>query len=84
MIPSPKDRFLADAALSKRHADMVGTSDFADAMDKAMLEYSAQCARSNSPSKAGLLLQGAHEFARVFCDLSVPRMKTATKDPDNL
>lgn len=84
MIPSPKDRFLSDASLSKRHADTVGTSEFVAAMDAALLEYGAQCSRSNSPSKAGLLLQGAHEFARVLCELSEPRIRTTIKDRDNL
>lgn len=83
MIPSPKDRFLADTTLSKHHADMVSSSQFAATLDAALLEYAIQTARGN-PSKAGLLLQGAHEFSRVFCELSEPRLRPVTKDRDNL
>lgn len=84
MIPSPKDRFLADTVLAKHHADMVSSSQFAAALDASLREYSAQCARSKSPSKAGLLLQGAHDFVDVFCNLAEKIVIPATKDRDNL
>lgn len=84
MIPSPKDRFLVDVALAKHHADTVGTSQFATALDAALLEYGAQCSREKVPAEGALLLRGAHEFARLFCELSQPRTENKTIDRDNL
>lgn len=80
MIRTPKERFLADAALAKWHADTVSTPEFAAALEAALLEYSAQCAKSE-PS---LTLRGAHEFARLFCNLSTPITRPTTIDRDNL
>lgn len=84
MIPSPKERFLADAALAKQHADLVASSRFIVALDAAMLEYAIQCSRVNPPGEGGLLLRGANEFARMFCELANPRIKPTTVDRDNL
>lgn len=84
MIPSPKDRFLSDSTLYKWHADLVSTSQFASALDAALLEYGSKCSRENNPADAGLLLRGAHEFATTFCQLSEPRMRLEIKDRDNL
>lgn len=84
MILSPKDRFLANAELSKAHSNTVSSSHFSIALDAALLEYSAQCSREKNPADAGLLLRGAHEFVVTFCDLSEPRMRFETKDRDNL
>lgn len=84
MIPSPKDRFLADATLAKRHADTVGTSQFSAALDAALLEYGARCAKEKIPGDAGLLLRGAYEFSLVLCELAEPRTRTVIKDRDNL
>lgn len=83
MIPSPKDRFLSDVVLAKHHTDTVSTTQFAAALDAALLEYGAQCSRGKR-KQAGLLLRGAHEFARLFCELSQPRTQTKTIDRDNL
>lgn len=84
MIPSPKDRFLADVTLAKHHANTVSSSEFVEAIDAALLEYAAQCSREKVPSDGGLLLRGAHEFARLFCELSQPRTENKTIDRDNL
>lgn len=84
MIPTPKERFLSDGALAKRHADMVATSEFAVALDAALLEFAAKCARTAVPGEGGLMLKGAHEFARVFCELSMPATMISTRDRDNL
>lgn len=84
MIPTPKDRFLADAALSKAHSDTVNSTPFSAALDAALLEYSARCAREPDSGVGSLLLRGAHEFSRVLCELSEPRTRNVTKDQDNL
>lgn len=84
MIPSPKERFLADAALAKQHADLVASSRFIVALDAAMLEYAIQCSRVNPPSDGGLLLRGARQFVFVFCELANPQTKPTTVDRDNL
>lgn len=84
MIPSPKERLLADAGLAKWHADTVNTPQFVASMDAALGEYSAQCSRVSSPSDGGLMLRGAHEFVRLFCNLSTPVTRPTTKDRDNL
>lgn len=84
MIPSPKERFLADATLTKHHANTVASSQFIAAFDAAMGEYSMQCSAAKNPTEAGLLLRGAHEFARIFCELANPRTRTVTVDRDNL
>lgn len=86
MIPSPKERFIADAALAKTHADTVGSTAFVQALDAALLEYGAQCARHAMPGvdESGLLLRGAHEFARLLTTLAEPRTRETTHDRDNL
>lgn len=84
MIPSPKDRFLADAALSKTHSDTVSSTPFAVALDAALLEYGKRCSKEKQPEVGGTLLRGAYEFAEVFCNLSEPRKQSTVYDPDNL
>lgn len=84
MIPSPKERFVADASLAKKHADMVASSSFIAALDATMLEYAAKCSRTAVPGEGGLLLRGAQEFSRLFCELANPIPTLATRDRDNL
>lgn len=84
MILTPKERFLADATLSKWHIDTVTTPQFTAALDAALLEYGAQCSREKVPADGGLLIRGAHEFANLFCRLSTPVNRPVTRDRDNL
>lgn len=81
MIPPPKDRFLANVALAKHHADTVGTSQFAVALDAALLQYGEKCSKDEN---GALLLRGAYEFTRIFCDLSEKRTEVKPVDRDNL
>lgn len=84
MIPNPKQRFLDSTAVAKWHADLVAKSEFIQALDAAKLEYADACAKAMSPGDVGLMLRGATEFARIFCELSMPLKTRTIKDHDNL
>lgn len=84
MIQSPKERFLSNAAASKAHADTVTTPAFQDAIEAALLEYSAKCSRETAPDSGHFKSQGAFEFAKLLCNLHVPRQTPTPRDYDNL
>lgn len=84
MMPSPKERFLANAASAKAHSDTVASAAFVQALDAAMLEYASVCASQANPSEGGLMLRGAKGFASVLCGLAMPLSRPKVSDRSNL
>ena len=86
MIPSPKARFLADSESAKRHADIVTSASFQDAIESCLLEYIGKCALTTvpTPDACHWKAQGAVEFATALCSLHNPRSDYSPQDFDNL
>lgn len=82
---TPKQRFCEVPDYISKHRDLVDSATFQRACDFAMLEMTRQLSDTadsvNSSVPAALMLRGAHEFLKVFRDLSekpqdLPRVAT--------
>jgi len=71
---SPKERFLQSSDQTNKHRDLVDSETFQRGCDFAMLEMtrllSDQVNNANESIPAALMLRGAHEFLKVFRNLS--------------
>lgn len=79
-----KEKFLANPAASKQHADAVASSWFHEAIQIALLECSSKWAKESVPESGHYKTQGAFEFLEVFVALSRPSTPAVRKDLDNL
>ena len=71
---TPKERFCEAADSVTKHRDLVDSVEFQRGCDFAMLEMtrllSDQVNTANESIPAALMIRGAHEFVKVFRNLS--------------
>lgn len=79
-----KDRFLANADFSKKHADAVASEWFQEAMRTALLDASMETSLEDDAVKGHYMQRGALAFVRIFNGLSKPVTAATKKDLDNL
>lgn len=84
MIPSPKERFLANPTLKHALGNIVANPDFHAALEAAQLAYAEQCSREDGADAGYWKSRGAFEFVKVLCNLHNPPVERVHKDLDNL
>ena len=84
MIPSPKERFLANARAAKEHADLVANPSFQHAVDTALRVFAEQCDHTDGADAGYWRTRGAFEFVRVLNTLHELPVTRGRKDFDNL
>lgn len=84
MIPTPKERFLANPALKQELGNIVANPAFQAAVEAALLTHSQNCANEDGPDAGYWKNKGAFEFVKVLSNLHNPVLKREHKDLDNL
>ncbi len=71
---TPKARFLQSSDNAQKHRDLVDSVPFQRGCDFTMLEMAKELANASNDSgsaiPAALMLRGAHEFLKIFRNLS--------------
>lgn len=84
MIPTPKERFLANPALKQELGNIISNPSFQSALEAALLTHAQNCAHEDGPDAGYWKTKGAFEFVKVLCSLHNPAVERAFKDLDNL